>query len=146
MKKKGRKSQEELSQVVLLPGIIPGERPEPPEHLTAAQREIWRQFTGRMPSDWFQAESWPLLSQLCRHVTISEAIGAALGEIDLKSVTDEEGFKRLEKLRRMHFQEGRAISTLMTKLRITPHARYDQTKAFRAAQGVRPKPKPWETG
>ena len=57
MKKRGRKSREELSQVVLLPGVVPGERPEPPEHLTAAQGEIWRQFTGRMPSDWFQAES-----------------------------------------------------------------------------------------
>jgi hypothetical protein len=130
--------------VVPLPGIVPGERPEPPEHLGARQSETWRVIVGRMPSDWFTPETWPLLSQLCRHVTISEVIGTALAEIDPKSVKDDGGFARLEKLRRMHQQEGRAIATLMTKLRITPHSRYDQTRAFTAAKNTSSKVKPWE--
>ena len=146
MKKRGRKSRDELSQVVLLPGVVPGERPAPPDHLTAQQAEVWRQFTGRMPSDWFQCETWPLLSQLCRHVTISEMVGAALAAVDLKTVTDEAGFVRLEKLRRMHQQEGAAIARLMTKLRITLHSRYDQTRAHVAARSIQPGPRPWESG
>jgi hypothetical protein len=99
-----------------------------------------------MPSDWFQCETWPLLSQLCRHVTISEMVGAALAAVDLKTVTDEAGFVRLEKLRRMHQQEGAAIARLMTKLRITLHSRYDQTRAHVAARSIQPGPRPWESG
>jgi hypothetical protein len=145
MKQRGRKSKEQLSAVVALPGIVPGERPKPPAGLTAEQANLWRQFVGRMPSDWFGPESFPLLAQVCRHVTIAEVIGAALAEIDPKSVDDDGAFRRLERLRNMHDKEGRAISSLMTKLRITPHSQYDQTKAFRATKNVIAGPRPWET-
>jgi hypothetical protein len=92
MKQRGRRSTEALSKVVPLPGIVPGTRPEPPPELTAEQAETWRAIVGRMPSDWFQPETWPLLCQLCRHTSISRLIGAALAEIDPKAVKDDKGF------------------------------------------------------
>jgi hypothetical protein len=114
--------------------------------LTAEQAATWRAIVGRQPCDWFEGASLALLAQLVRHISLSRLIGTALAAIDLKSVTDEEGFKRLQRLRQMHLQEGRAITALMRTMRITHQAKYHQTTAHVAARNVRPgRPKPWET-
>jgi hypothetical protein len=41
-------------------------------------------------------------------------------------------------------REGKAISSLMTKLRLTPQAKYSARAAYTAAQSARSKP--WELG
>jgi hypothetical protein len=146
MKQRGRKSKEALSTVVLLPGIVPGERPEPPAELTPEQAETWRSIVGRMPSDWFEGASLALLAQLVRHISIAKMIGTTLAAIDPATVVDDKGFRRLERLRSMHDREGRAINALMRTMRITHQAQYHQTSAHVAARSIRPKqPKPWET-
>jgi hypothetical protein len=143
MKQRGRKSADALSMVVSLPGVIPGERPEPPKHLTDEQAETWRAAVGRMPADWFTPEIWPLLTQLCRHVSISRMVAEALAEVDPESMRDARGFRRFERLRSMHDRETRAIVALMRTLRITHQSQYDQTRAFTARQNT-PAKKPWE--
>ena len=140
--KRGRKSLEEHATVV---SLVPGIRPDPPKELSPEQSQEWRAITTRMTAGWFTPEVWPLLAQLCRHISISRLIGTVLAEINPSSLNDEKTFRRFEKLRRMHQAEGRAIATLATKLRITLHARYDQRAAHLAAHSVPPGPRPWET-
>ena len=96
-----------------------------------------------MPAGWFTPEVWPLLAQLCRHISISRLIGTVLAEINPSSLNDEKTFRRFEKLRRMHQAEGRAITTLATKLRITLASQRDPRQGHAASHITGPKP--WET-
>jgi hypothetical protein len=41
--------------------VIPGERPQPPAELTQEEAREWTAIVGRMPQDWFPAETWPVL-------------------------------------------------------------------------------------
>jgi hypothetical protein len=145
MKQRGRKSKEALSAVVLLPGVVPGQRPEPPAELTEEQAATWRAIAGRQPADWFEGASLALLAQLVRHISIAKMLGTILAAIDPATVVGDKEFRRLERLRSMHDAEGRAINSLMRTMRITHQARYHQTAAHVAARNVRPGPKPWET-
>jgi hypothetical protein len=145
MKQRGRRSKEAQATVALLPGIVPGQRPEPPPELTAEQADTWRSIVGRMPCDWFEGASLALLAQLCRHISLSRVIGTLLAGIDPATVVADKEFRRLERLRCMHDAEGRAINALMRTMRITHQARYHQTKADVAVRNVRPGPRPWET-
>jgi hypothetical protein len=138
---RGRKSSEDtLSPVV---SLVPGTRPDPPPELTPEQAETWRTIVGRRPAGWFMPEVFPLLVQLVRHVSISKMVGEALAEVDSKTIGDHAGFQRFEKLRRMHQAEGRAITTLATKLRITLASQRDPRQGHAASHIIGPKP--WET-
>jgi hypothetical protein len=44
---------------------------------------------------------------------------------------------------KIHEREGRAIASLMTRLRLTPQAKYSARAAFTAAKNT-PMRKPWE--
>jgi hypothetical protein len=75
---RGPKSAE--SQVVyVVPEAIP-QRPEPPDHLSSAQKKQWNLYVERMPVDWFTAEVQPLLVNLCRAVCLSDYFMARLTE------------------------------------------------------------------
>jgi hypothetical protein len=154
---RGRKSAESLSVVVSLPagGQVPGVRPDPPDDLPPDQAETWRVTVQRMPADWFTPELFPLLRQLCRHVSYSEEVGRKKEDLsgwlrakgDDITVDEEAGaHDRFDDLTKIHEREGRAISSLMTRLRLTPQSRYDTISAERAVRRVAAKAKPWETG
>jgi hypothetical protein len=51
--------------------------------------------------------------------------------------------RRFDRLTTIHEREGRAISSLMTRLRLTPQSRYQNRAA--AARNT-PMQKPWEPG
>jgi hypothetical protein len=54
------------------------------------------------------------------------------------------GIDRFDKLSRMHLRESKAISSLMTKLRLTPQSKYSARAAATAAKSA-PTRKPWES-
>lgn len=137
--KRGRKSAESQSVVSLVPGV----RPEPPAELSPEQAETWRATVTSMPSDWFTGCTGVLLRQLCRHVSYARWMAAELRAVELGSSKKGGGIDRFDKLSRMHLREGKAISSLMTKMRLTPQSRYQSRAAFTAAQSV-PTRKPWE--
>jgi hypothetical protein len=139
---RGRKSSDSLSTSVV--SIVPGERPPPPEDLTDEQAAIWQSTLARMPADWATPEIWPALKQLCRLESISAMLGRELAEIERGTLKDPEGFKRFGKVRDWHEKEGRAITSLMTKLRVSPQTRYDKFRANTAYKSA-VKKNPWET-
>jgi hypothetical protein len=98
-----------------------------------------------MPSDWFAGCAGVLLQQLCRHVSYARWIADELEAVGLGSPKKGGGIDRFDRLARMHLREGKAISSLMTKLRLTPQSKYSARAAYSAAQST-PRVKPWETG
>jgi hypothetical protein len=138
---RGRKSSESQSVVV---SLVPGVRPEPPAELTPEQAETWLAAVNSMPADWFSGCAGVLLGQLCRHVCYVRWMADELEAVGLGSPKKGGGIDRFDKLSRMHLREGKAISSLMTKLRLTPQAKYSARAAYSAAQST-PRVKPWET-
>jgi hypothetical protein len=123
---RGRKSGASLSVAVT---NLPGQRPEPPKELTKDQAAEWRAVVGRMPADWFTRETHPLLVQFCRHVCRSRELEAWLAEFDMRS--DVETYDRLTKVAE---REGRAVSSLATRMRLTQHSRYHTEMAGNAVK------------
>ena len=103
-----------------------GRRPEPPEDLTPEQAAEWMAVVNRLPADWFPRETHALLSQYCRHVICGREVAALLAEAVGNPDTD---LNKLDQLLKMQEREGRAASSLATRMRITQQATYDKEKA-----------------
>ena len=139
---RGRKSPDAAAEFQVA-AVLPGARPDPPEDLTAEQMLVWQAVVDRMPPNWFTPDLFPLLCQLCVHVTNSRALAAELAAFDRSLLAGESGLIRFDRLTRIHEREGRAASALMTRLRMTPQSRYAAAVAATAVSSV-PKRKPWE--
>jgi hypothetical protein len=141
---RGRRSADAAAaELQVLSPLLPGARPEPPEYLTAEQMQVWQAGVDRMPLNWFTPDLFPMLCQLCVHVTNSMALAAELAAFDRSLLADEPGLIRFDRLTRIHEREGRAASALMSRLRLTPQSRYNAAVASTAVNSV-PKSKPWE--
>ena len=70
--KRGRKSGASLETVLSVSGQPA--RPAAPDCLTTDQAEVWQSVVGAMPADWFKAETFPLLSQYCRHTVAARVV------------------------------------------------------------------------
>lgn len=100
-------------------------RPDAPYDLTDEQADEWRAVVNRMPADWFQRETWPLLSQYCRHVVAARRLAQLVHAHETGSEFDVGAY---DKLLKMQEREGRAISSLATRMRLTQHSTYDPKK------------------
>jgi hypothetical protein len=133
----------------LVPPSVPGAQPEPLTELSEEERAEWRKFTSRLPADWFPCETWPMLAQLCRHICQARWFGEALQEVraGILDPTDDEQLEKIERLIRCHDREGKAIVSLMVKLRLTSQQRIEddgvaQRRRERAAD-EHPEAAPW---
>lgn len=136
MATRGRKSAASLA-VVQADGVAIVPRPTPPSELTSEQAAEWRAVVGRMPTDWFPRETHSLLAQYCRHVVAARRVA------QLIAAAEEGGeafdVDEYDKLLKMQEREGRALSSLATRMRLTQQTTYDKSKK-KPAQGRRP----WE--
>lgn len=113
-------------------------RPAPPEELTVEQAAEWRAVVEALPADWFRPESHGLLVQYVRHRVAARRIATLVA---LAEAEEEFDFGEYDKLLKAQEREGRAISSLATRMRLSQQATYDKTKGKgRAARGKRP----WE--
>jgi hypothetical protein len=137
MAQRGRKSAASL-EVVRAEAVQAVRRPGPPAELTDEQAEVWQGVTEALPADWFGAETLPLLSQYCRHVIaarrVAQLIEATEGEHDLD-------LQQYDTLLKMQEREGRAVSSLATRMRITQQA-LSNHRGNREKKAVA---KPWES-
>ena len=138
MAKRGRPSAAAL-EIAHAPGTIEAiQRPDAPYDLTDEQAEEWWAIVNRLPADWFARETHPLLAQYCRHIVQARKIAKLIEDM----LSDPEGFnvKDYDRLLKMQEREGRAITSLATKMRISQQA----TLTKRADKGSRGARKPWE--
>lgn len=111
-------------------------RATPPTRLTQDQQYVWDAVVNRLPADWFPDETLPMLTQYCRHVASGEKIARMLRSVE---ATDQVDLDDYDKLLKLQEREGRAISSLATRMRLTQQATYDPKKS-KGKAGKRP----WE--
>lgn len=116
-------------------------RPDAPYDLTDEQSEEWWAVVNRLPADWFPRETHGVLSQYCRHVVAARRVAQLVAACE---AGNGEGGKidlaEYDMLLRMQEREGRALSSLATRLRITLQATISE-KAKKPMQAKRP----WES-
>ena len=118
-----------------------GRRAPPPHTLTDRQRALWLQIVSSKATDWFPAETHPLLAALVAHIETFELLEREFRGLD--KVDTDDRLSWLDRLSRLRDRESRAIATLSTKLRLTNQARYTPKAAGTASK--RTGPAPWET-
>ena len=118
-------------------GIATIRRPDPPRKLTDEQSEEWRAVVNRLPADWFPRETHGLLAHYCRHVVAARRVAQL---IEVEEQSDKFSLERYDSLLRMQEREGRALSSLATRMRLTQQATLDERKRKPQTSGK----KPWE--
>ena len=81
-----------------------------------------------------------MLAQLCRHICQSRWVGQCLQEVraGLLDPTDDDALDRLCRLQALHDREGRAMTAMMVRLRLTSQQRIpDADVADRARERVK---------
>jgi len=148
---RGRESGQDISTRLATTAVQ--QRPEPPEELNAEQMAEWRAVVNRLPADWFPRETWGMLAQYCRHVVASNRIAQLINQMEAGLSTivlnethpaDDEsddcaGFslKAYDKLLAMQEREGRAMSSLATRMRMTQQSTFDKERK-KGKPGARP--------
>lgn len=138
MDQRGRKSAVALS-IISEHGIEAQGRPEPDSTLTVEQASEWREIVNRLPADWFPRETWGLLAQYCRHVVSSRRVAALISQCEAAEGLDLDAY---DKLLKMQEREGRALSSLATRMRISQQGTLDREKR----KGKTLSAKPWQPG
>lgn len=138
---RGRKSAASLAVVTPLPG----QRPEPPEGLSDAESAVWRSVVATKPSDWFTADTFPLLVEYCRASIAAQQTAAALEKYTTVP-TGPTKFARFLALRKLQDTQGRLLATLATKMRLAQQSKYGARGADGAARRGAQGEKPWEFG
>jgi len=144
MASRGRKSAaaSQVAQKLIAP-IGASVRLSAPGHLSDAEISVWVQVVNDQPAASFTPTHIPLLEQYCRHVVQARLMAEMILNFDQSWINDDDGLKRYDKLLKMQEREGRAASSLATRLRITRQA-IDQQTVARAQINAPKSRKPWE--
>jgi hypothetical protein len=133
---RGRKSAAS-GELVAVSAVQVMARPDAPYDLTDEQADEWRSVVDRLPADWFPRETWPILTQYCRHVVTARRV-AQLIDAEMKSPEFDVG--RYSDLLKMAQRESQVIASLATKMRLSQQATYDKSKKKPTAAK-----RPWES-
>jgi len=125
MSKRGRKSGASLEVVRSITTVV---RPDPYPGLTTDQENEWVDIVNRMPADWFPRESHGLLAQYCRHVVSAKRVSDLVEHLINGETESENWVNDYDQLLRMQEREGRAMSSLATRMRLTQHSLTSQNK------------------
>lgn len=101
------------------------QRPDAPYDLTDEQTEEWWAVVNRLPADWFPRETHGILAQYCRHVVAARRVAQMIAGAERQEPLDIDA---LDKLYKMQEREGRALSSLATRMRLTQQTTYDKSK------------------
>jgi len=121
---RGPQSSASLS-VISSTGIEAYERPRPPADLNFEAAQEWTAIVNRLPADWFGRETEALLAQYCRHTIAAKRVAALIDQAEADHECDLKDYDRLLK---MQEREGRALTSLATKMRISQQSTYDKSK------------------
>ncbi|WP_146618612.1 hypothetical protein [Rhodoplanes elegans] len=134
MTPRGRKSAASLE---VLPAKIEAvQRPDAPYDLTDEQAAEWWAVVNRMPADWFPRETHGMLTAYCRHVVAARRVAQLIEQAEKADPFDVANYNTLLI---MQEREGRALSSLATRMRLSQQATFDKKKS-KPIQGK----KPWE--
>lgn len=129
------RGRESIAAVSLLPHVTSLARPKAPAELTPEQAEEWNAVVDRLPAEWFSRETHGLLAQYCRHVVAARRVAQLVDAMD--QGTEDFDLNQYDQLLKMQEREGRALSSLATRMRLSQHSTYAKTKT-KGATAKRP--------
>lgn len=91
-------------------------RPSPPADMTPEQASEWTAVVSRLPADWFPRETHGMLAQYARHVVAARHVAQLIAVCTSGNELDVDQY---DKLLKMQEREGRAMSSIASRLRIT---------------------------
>ena len=148
MNQRGRKSFSARSVVPnfteMASNITTERRLVAPVHLSEAERAVWVQVVSDQPANAFTPTHEPMLEMYCRHVVNARLIADELANFDRSWLADDEGLRRYDRLLGMSEREGRAASSLATRLRITRASVTHPEVVGTAMRKMQRQRKPWE--
>ena len=115
--------------------------PAPPLDLTPEQSDVWQQVVAALPAGWFPRETWPLLSQYCRHTIDARRIGQLIDQKCAKPDLDVGAYGELLQMQR---QETGALKVLAASMRLAQQSARTDGAAATAKKGARTVKRPWE--
>lgn len=121
---RGRKSKTDLT-VVSRSGVETIRRPTPPTDLSDEMALEWRAIVSRLSADHFPRETHGMLAQYCRHVVAARRVAQLIEQAEKDRDLEVEDYDRLLK---MQEREGRALSSLATRMRLSQQSTYDAKK------------------
>lgn len=101
------------------------ERPQAPDDLTPEQRREWVAIVNRMPADWFPRETHGLLAQYCRHVVAAAHVADLVEKLMAGKLDSDDYVADYDRLLKMQEREGRAMSSLATRMRMSQQSTYE---------------------
>ena len=127
MRQRGIKSaaSQEVAAVVVV------SRPQAPLDLTPDETDEWIAVVEAMPADWFPRETWPLLSQYCRHAVTSRRVGQL---IDAEMAAPEIDLPKLDKLTQMQARETGALKAMAAAMRLAQQSTWNAKSGDTAKQ------------
>ncbi len=125
MTQRGRKSGASLEVVRSISTIV---RPDPVPGMTVDQSNEWVDVVNRMPADWFPRETHSILAQFCRHVVSAKRVGELIESLISGETKSENFLCAYDRLLKMQEREGRAMSSLATRMRLTQHSLVSRDK------------------
>lgn len=131
MTKRGRKSAASLEVATIGSSVETISRPDAPYDLTDEQSAEWWAVVNRMPADWFPRETHGMLSQYCRHVVAARRVAQLIAKAEKAKALD---LGEYDQLLKMQEREGRAISSLATRMRISQQATVRAEQARKPTQ------------
>ena len=95
--------------------------PEPPQSLTDAEADIWRNTIGAITDDWIGTESYPQLMAYCRHAAYADRIAQKIELLENAGydILEPAILKELRGLYRDFKEQTAAMSSFAVKLRIS---------------------------
>jgi hypothetical protein len=136
MGRRGPHSQAELSIVAGGPRHA-NAPPDPPDELTPEEGVEWTRYVRILPRDQYTPDMQAALVQLCRHTIRARLLAKWVCKLQHDPKVDGNDLIRALGAER---EQSRVITSLMTKLRLTPQSRYGPKKTRGATSG-----RPWDT-
>jgi hypothetical protein len=142
--KRGRKSAQEMATGPVL--AFNRKAPEPPPILTDAEAEVWRSLIISPGGSLITSEALPLLKELCRQIVKADLIAKEIREFKPEWLPVNGGLERFDHLLRVQDRIADRISSLASRLRLSPRSRAHKEASGRQI-GNQPdpdRPRPWD--
>ena len=118
----------------------------PPPALGVREAAEWQAIVARLGAAWLPRETHALLTAYCNIVVQLDDVHAALAAFGSSIPEDRPGWQRYRELTKLRGQLSGQLSSLATKLRLTPQARYDRHWCGAEARRRASRPPPWSLG
>lgn len=138
MGQRGRKSSAALATATPLVVL---QRPAAPLDLTPEEADVWVHTVEAMPADWFAPETWPLLTQFCRHVVTARRVAQL---IDAEMSRKDLDVGAMRDLLAMQAKETGALKALSASMRLSQQASYSARGAGGEKSRRTTVERPWE--